>query len=182
MSERMEPRSMLVDREEIKGLVDRLIVVLERHAKLHRGLLVILERKKSAMVAVRPEDLEAVLVEERAALDTIADSERDRVGLTEEVGAAFGFPEPRRMRLLDLVQRVGEDHRDSLLDLRDELRELADAIDRLNRLNGTLVLHSLEHIHLFLSLLSGKDPAAKIYSKAGGEEAVAGSIIVDRRI
>ena len=163
-------------------LMDRLIACLESHVSLHRGLLALLERKKSAMVQARLEELEHVLAAEREAIVAIGESERERIALTAEIGSALGLPPRKRPRLLDLLQRARDEHREPLLDLRDELRDLADGLDRVNDLNRTLVLQSLEHIHLFLSLLSGKDPKAKIYSKAGGEEGGADSILVDRRI
>jgi hypothetical protein len=69
-----------------------------------------------------------------------------------------------------------------LLDLRDDLRDIADDLDRLNRLNRTLALHSLEHVHLFLSMLKGSDPQAKTYTQGGEEGGKPESILLDRRI
>ncbi len=172
----------LGSREALESKLDLLIATLEEHARNHRALLEAMERKKDAMVAGRIEEIAEVVGAERLAIEAIGESDRKRIPLTEEVGDAFGFSPGRRMRLLDLVQRVGERHREAILDLRDELRDLADAINRLNRLNRTLVLHSLEHVHIFLSLLKGADPEAKIYTKAGGGETSPGSILLDRRI
>jgi flagellar biosynthesis/type III secretory pathway chaperone len=168
--------------EEIREKVDRLIAILETHARLHRRLLEILEAKKKAMVEARIDELEAIVEGERIAIETVAASERQRIAQTAEVGEALGFQSGRRPRLLDLIGLVGEDHREVLLDLRDDLRDIADKMDRLNRLNRTLVLHSLEHVHLFLSMLRGKDPEAKIYSPSGDEGRKAESILLDRRI
>ncbi len=167
---------------DLGSLTDRLIGILERHARLHRQLLSLMERKKRAMVGDRLDELEEILGEERDAVGTIGESERERIALMDAIGSLLGFAPPRRLRLLDLISRVGEEHREVLLDLRDELRDIADDMDRINRLNRTLVLHSLEHVHLFLALLRGKDPAAKTYSKEGGAEEPSGSILLDRRI
>jgi flagellar biosynthesis/type III secretory pathway chaperone len=168
--------------EEIREKVNRLIAILETHARLHRRLLEILEAKKAVMVEARIDDLEAIVEAERIAVEAVAASERQRIAQTAEVGEAFGFRQGRRVRLLDLIGLVGEDHREVLLDLRDDLRDIADAMDRLNRLNRTLVLHSLEHVHLFLSMLRGKDPEAKIYTPSGDEGGKTESILLDRRI
>ena len=168
--------------EEAREKVDRLIELLEGHVKIHRRLVSVLERKKKAMVEVKMDGLEAILGEEKAAIDLISESERDRIGLTDEISKDLGYSPSHRLRLLELINRSGEAHRDSLLDLRDELREIADSMDRLNRLNRTLALHSLEHVHLFLSMLRGGDPSSKIYTKDGGQKSKPESILVDRRI
>jgi flagellar biosynthesis/type III secretory pathway chaperone len=167
---------------EVREKVDRLIAILETHSRLHRRLLEILEAKKTAVVEARIDELESIVETERIAIEAVAASERQRIAQTAEVGEAFGFRKNRRMRLLDLIGLVGEDHREVLLDLRDDLREIADKMDRLNKLNRTLVLHSLEHVHLFLSMLRGKDPEAKIYTLSGDEGGKAESILLDRRI
>jgi len=167
---------------EIRDLVDRLIAILDGHIRIHRRLLDVLEAKKSAMVEARIEDLEKIVDVEREAIAAVTESERERIRTTDAIGEAMGFSPARRMRLLDLVQVAPEDQKEVLLDLRDDLREIADAIDRLNRLNRTLVLHSLEHVHLFLTMLGGADPDAKLYTAAGGAGAKAGSLLVDRRI
>ncbi len=166
---------------DVEERLDRLVLVLSTHAELHRKLLKIMEEKKALMVQIRIDELEDVVKAERAAIEVIAESERDRIALTEEVGSALGLP-GRRTRLLDLINRVEDPHRESLLDLRDELRDIADSMDRLNRLNRSLALHSLEHVHLFLSMLKGSDPQAKTYNHGGEEGGKPESILLDRRI
>ncbi len=168
--------------EALEAKLDLFVAAIEEHARNHRELLKAMERKKTAMVAGRLDEIEEIVEAEKLAIEAIGESDRKRVPLTDEVGAAYGFAPARRMRLLDIVQRVGERHREAILDVRDELRDLAEVINRLNQLNRTLVLHSLEHVHIFLSLLRGADPEAKIYTKAGGGESSKGSILLDRRI
>ena len=179
MDKNLEPAAPMG--EEMEQKLDRLIMVLEAHTELHRRLLQIMDHKKALMVDIRIQDLEEVVREEQAAIEIIAESERERIALTEEIGAALGLT-GKRTRLLDLVNRVEDPHRDLLLDLRDDLRTIADDMDRLNRLNRTLALHSLEHVHLFLSMLKGSDPQAKTYNQGGEEGGKPESILLDRRI
>ncbi len=162
--------------------LDRLVRILEIHVGLHRDLLEIMKAKQTAMVQAETDLLQDIAEAERTAISAISDSERLRIQATAEVGQALGFPGTGRPRLLDIVQVCDEAHRDDLLDLREDLRDVADAMERVNRLNRTLVLHSLEHVHLFLSMLKGTDPDAKIYTKGGGEGGQQESILVDRRI
>jgi flagellar biosynthesis/type III secretory pathway chaperone len=181
-SKSVEERAGAGVEAELPRLWDDLVIILDTHLKNHRRLLSVLEKKKEACVEVRIADLEKAVAEERLEIEAIAGSERERIAATERLGTALGFPRPTRPRLLDLIGRAGEDHREALLDLRDELRDLAEVMDSLNRLNRTLVLHSLEHVHLFLVMLRGSDPEAKIYNPGGGEGGKADPILVDRRI
>ena len=166
---------------ELEGKLERLVMVLEAHAGLHRRLLQIMEQKKALIIHIQIAELDAIVREEQAAIEVIAESDRERMALTEEIGGALGLP-GKKTRLLDLINRVEGPHRDVLLDLRDDLRDIADDLDRLNRLNRTLVLHSLEHVHLFLSMLKGSDPQAKTYTHGGEEGGKPESILLDRRI
>lgn len=152
--------------EEIREKVDRLIAILETHARLHRRLLEILRAKRSATIDARVDELDGIIESERIAFEAVAASERQRLAQAVEIGESLGFGRGRRVRLLDLIGLVGEDHQEVLLDLRDDLRDIADAIDDAIRLNRTLVLHSLDNVHLFLSRDRAKGPA--IHSLAGG--------------
>jgi flagellar biosynthesis/type III secretory pathway chaperone len=166
---------------ELEEKLERLVMVLEGHTSLHRRLLGIMEQKKALMIHIQIAELDEIVREEQAAIEGIAESDRERMALTEEIGTALGLP-GKRTRLLDLINRVEEPHREVLLDLRDDLRDIADSMDRLNRLNRTLALHSLEHVHLFLSMLKGTDPQAKTYTQGGEEGGKPESILLDRRI
>ncbi len=175
-----EPRG--ASGEEIGTMVDRLVAILNGHLKGHRRLLEAMEKKKQACVRAQIVELEEAVQAERVAVEAIALTEAERSEANGRLSAALGFAPGRRLRLLELIQLVGEEHREALLDLRDELRDVADEIDRLNRLNRNLVMHSLEHVHLFLILLKGEDPEAKLYTRDGEEDSKSAPILVDRRI
>ena len=67
-------------------------------------------------------------------------------------------------------------------EVRDDLRDVADRIDRVQDRNRTLIGHSLDHIHLFLSVLSGVDPEAKSYSCHGDIKNENRPAVLDRRM
>lgn len=167
---------------ELKEMVNRLIAIIQLHCKLHRDLLSVMEEKKALMVEGQIDEMERVVARECAAIEAISESEDERIAVIEEIAATLGYPGSCRLRLLDLINLVGDEQGERLLELRDELREIADHMDRVNQLNRTLALHSLEHVHLFLSLLRGNDPQAKIYTKGGEKDGKSESILVDRRI
>lgn len=151
-------------------LIERLISVLEGHAKNHRRLLSIMERKTAALVAGRIDDLEDIGRLERDALERIAESEAERIVATEAVGAALGFA-PFRLRLLDLITVSGEAHRDSLLDLRDELRDLYRDMDRVNLRNCSLAVEALEAARMHRALGGSHPETTRIRRPQGPGEA-----------
>ena len=155
--------------EETGVLVVRLVEVLKGHLKGHRRLLQAMEKRRKARAEGDVEVVEQALAEERVAVEAIALGDEERATATARVAKALGFAPGRRMRLLDLIQLVGEEHRDELLDLRDELREVADALDGLNHLSRTLVLHSEERANLFLVLLEGQEPGSGVEAGEEGE-------------
>jgi len=166
---------------EIGTLVDRLTAVLRGHLKGHRRLLAAMEKKREACVRAEVPALEEAVAQERVAIEAIALTEAERSEATASLADAIGFAPAGRLRLLDLINLVGEEHREELLDLRDELRDVADEIDRLNRLSRTLVMHSLEHLHLFLILMKGEVPEAELFDEDGEEGSEPEHLLVNRR-
>lgn len=184
----------------LEGDLDSMVAILETHLANHQRLISVLRKKRDACVEARIEELDGIVDEEKASIDAIGASERERIQTTDRLavaldraagpasGAASGSPARRRPRLVEILNRVDGVHRDLLLDLRDELREAADELSKLNQLNRTLVLQSLENVHLYLLMLRGDSPGAATYARpdrrssgesAGGEP---GSILLDRRI
>ncbi len=167
---------------EFKNLIEQLIDILEQHVRHHRGLLEIMDRKKKAMIQMKPDELEKILDLEREAIGAVGVVEEERIHLTAAISKALGSPKGGGMRLAELVQYIGEDYQEELLDLREELRDIADAMDRLNQINRTLAMHSLDHLHLYIAMLSGVDPEAKTYGKEGSLKENKPSFLMDRRI
>lgn len=144
------------DSPEFREPLERLLHVLSLHVQHHRSLVEILERKKRALVEIDSAGLEKILDLEREAIGSIGAVEEERIDLTRNISRQLGQESP--MRLAELVLHAGDDCRETLLDLRDELRRVACELDRLNRVNRTLSVHSLEHVNLFIAMLGGKDP------------------------
>ncbi|MBI4585795.1 MAG: flagellar protein FlgN [Planctomycetes bacterium] len=167
---------------EFKNLIEQLIDVLKLHIKHHRGLLEIMDRKKKAMISMKREELEKILDLEREVIGAVGVVEEERIHLTAAISKALGSPKGGAMRLAELIQHVGEDYREELLDLREEMRDIADAMDCLNQINRTLAMHSLDHLHLYIAMLSGVDPEAKTYGKEGALKENKPSFLMDRRI
>lgn len=168
---------------EFRELVARLVDVLQQHLAHHRSLADILREKKAAVVELRHADLERIVDLEREVIGAIGVAEEERIAITQDLAVCAGRPRGSDLKLRELVQFAGEEHREELLDLRDELRAVADELDRLNELNRTLLLDSMSHINLYVATLAGRDPDAKTYGKSGtAHDGGLPSMILDRRI
>lgn len=124
-------------------MIDRLIAILEGHVENHRRLLSVMGKKMRAVIDGHTDEFREIARLERVALERIALSDVERIVAIETVGQALGFT---RMRLLDLITISGEEHREALLDLRDELRDIREAEDQLKRFTQKLILRSLEQL------------------------------------
>ena len=171
--------TLQIDTVDFRQRVDKLIEVLHVHIDNHSQLAEILEEKKSALVKMKYEDLKNLMEREKIAIGRVGDIERERIELTDELAVFLGRDEGSTIRIVELVMIVGEDHRDELLEIRDEIRNVADRIDRVNKLNGSLVMQSLEDIHLFIAMLSGTDLDAKTYGEHGQSDDGPSSLLFD---
>ena len=171
----------LIDQGEIEELVEKLLDVLCEHLAVHRELAELLEEKEKAVVKLELESLGQIVEKERALIDKIGEVEERRCKLVSLIGKLIGHPDPLSLRLSGIVPYVSHELADSLLDLREELRNVSDRIEKVQNRNRTLIQHSLDHIHLFLSVLSGVDPSLKDYSPHGSASASIHPAVLDRR-
>ncbi len=170
---------------EFRELVRQLVDVLGLHATHHRALADVLGEKKTALVDKRFDDLQKTLDLEREAIGAIGAVEEERVRVTQEIARHLGKPRGALVRVRELVAHVDDEFREELLDLRDELRSIAADIERLNRMNRTLSVLSLDHVNLYIAMLAGRDPDARTYDQTGGQSRSADSVpslVLDRRI
>ena len=171
-----------MEKAEFNSLVAQLIDVLYQHNNHHLNLIDILKSKKEAMVELKHDELEKILNLERESIGAIGVVEEERIGLTQELARYLGRPRGTLLKLVELVQYVDDAYQEELLNLRDSIRNIADELDRLNQLNRTLAFESLEHVNLYISMLAGKDPEAKLYTPFGSKTEDTPSLVLDRKI
>jgi flagellar biosynthesis/type III secretory pathway chaperone len=171
----------MVDKRELEAHVERLTDVLCAHLDAHRCLAEVLEAKEKAIVGLRLDELDGIVERERALINKIGETESQRLACTREIGLLIGHAESAALRLSGIVPYVSHEVGDTLLDLRDELRRVADRIDKTGSRNRTLIGHSLDHIHIFLSVLSGVDPSIKNYAPHGSDAPAIHPAVLDRR-
>ncbi len=172
----------MLDQRELEALVDRLIDVLCAHLAVHRELAEVLEAKEKAVVGLQLDQLDQIVETERALINRIGDVETQRSELTLLIGTIIEAPDPASIRLSAVVPYVSQEIASTLIELRDELRDVADRIEKVQDRNRTLIGHSLDNIHLFLSILSGIDPSVKNYSPHGDVSVPSNPAVLDRRL
>ena len=171
----------MIDQQHVEALAEQLIDVLCDHLAAHRELAEVLEEKEHAVVALKLSELDDITENERALINRIGALEERRCDVTAAIGEHIEAPAPSRLRISDIVPYISEEIAGSLLELRDGLRTVADRIEKVQARNRTLISHSLDHVHLFLSVLSGVDPDAKHYSPEGEVTEAPHPAVLDRR-
>lgn len=174
---KMEPRGI-----EFEEKVAELVAVLEIHVQCHRDLVQVLRERRDTLVGMQFDELEKHLETERQVIERIGEVETQRLDLVAELASQVGSEAGASMRIAELVIHVDDAAQEELLDLRDEIRDLADELDRINSLNRTLTLRSMDHIHMYIALLGGKDPDAKTYTKQGIQGDDPSSLVLDRLV
>ncbi len=145
----------------VVGQVDELIELLERYVRRHRELRAIVRQRKDLGTDEDRHALEEIGDVEREVLADIGLLERDRITRMARLAQVLGSPSPDSMRLAELIGYVDTDQRDALLELREEIRGLADELDRFRASNrGGVAVQTLEHRKLYLAVVSGGDPRA----------------------
>lgn len=175
-------RKPMAPPHELEPMVETLIDVLYRHLDAHRELADALESKERALLTLELEAIDELLERERAIINRIAALEIERSDATMPIADMIEHDDPAAMRLSAIVPYVSHEVGLSLIEVRDELRTTAARIEKVTKRNRTLVSTSLDHIHLFLSVLSGSAAEPHTYSLHGETKAKARPAVLDRRI
>lgn len=162
-------------------MVEDLIDVLFDHLEVHGELACLLEDKEQAIVKLDLSAMDDLTEQERALINRISALETKRIDMTRAIGERIGHANPKKLRLSGIIPYVESETGYTLVELRDDLRRLAHKIEKIQDRNRTLLCHSLDHIHVFMSALSGIDPEAKHYSAHGTIQADAHPAVLDRR-
>lgn len=147
----MVPAETHTGRPEIASMVDTLVGVLWQE---HRAVNQVAALTRRRLLAARRGDLTAfqhAIEVEAEALRGFVLVERERVAALTEIGLTLGHRDPSRLRLAELVLHVGPEQRDELLDVREELRDVADEIDYLHAQGAFFEHHTLGRVELYLA-------------------------------
>jgi flagellar biosynthesis/type III secretory pathway chaperone len=126
----------------------KLIKLLEKHVKLHKGLLELAKKKTEALKKGDMEALSEMMKEEQTYIAAINQVERERIRVVE---AMVGKEDERT--LTACMERVDEPERSALERLRDNLAAVVAELKNVNELNQQLLQQSLQFVNMTLDMI-----------------------------
>ncbi|GMB09136.1 flagellar protein FlgN [Thermolongibacillus altinsuensis] len=126
----------------------KLIKLLEKHVKLHKGLLELAKKKTEALKKGDMEALSEMMKEEQTYIAAINQVERERIRVVE---AMVGKEDERT--LTACISLAEGTERATLEKLRDDLTAVISELKNVNQLNQQLTQQSLEFVNVMLDML-----------------------------
>lgn len=136
---------------EIRGAVATLGRLLEEQTRYLRQVTELVRERVLAHRRGDPSTVLACLEVEKEALTAYVLAERERIAALTRIGLALEHRRPSRLRLAELIFYVDPDTRDDLLEIREEIRDLADELERLRAQARCLRHHVVGPVTLFVT-------------------------------
>jgi flagellar biosynthesis/type III secretory pathway chaperone len=135
----------------------QLIELLEKHVKLHKGLLELANKKTEALKKGDMEALSEMMKEEQKYIVAIKQIEKERILAVEKIISALGHTqtEPTLTTCIELVE---EPERRALERLRDNLVAIVAELRNINELNQQLLQQSLQFVNMMLDMIMPQLP------------------------
>jgi flagellar biosynthesis/type III secretory pathway chaperone len=130
----------------------QLIELLEKHVKLHKGLLDLANKKTEVLKKGDMEVLSKMMKEEQKYIAAIKQIEKERILVVEKIISALGHTqtEPTLTACIELVE---EPERSALERLRDNLVAVVTELKNINELNQQLLHQSLQFVNMTLDMI-----------------------------
>ncbi|MBN1443141.1 MAG: hypothetical protein JXA90_10550, partial [Planctomycetes bacterium] len=138
-------------RPEIEEAAETMSGLLREQAKyIGRVVGLVRDRHRARGAGDLAECQSCLELEKEAMLDFVL-VERERIALLRQIGQELGHRRPSSLRIAELIFHVSPELRDELLDVREELRDQAEELERLRSLSSQLEHHTVGRVTLFLS-------------------------------
>ena len=154
------------------------IATLTREVDLLRRLCSVLEDEQATLVAGDVGRLKANVESQISLVREIAQIEEERRALVGAGGRAGGPP----VKLAALMEIAPEEEAASLGSIRDALRDVVEALGRVNTHNSLLIKQSMGYIDKTLKMVAGEDTASAVYTPTGEIKCPTGQIVLNRTI
>lgn len=142
---------MKPEESTLQSMIGQLVEALQEELRQNHRLVRVVRKKKVSLLRDAHSEVDSVLRSEKEVLGDIVTVERDRIQLLSQLGEVLGHPEPCRLRIAEIVLYADPAHRDELLDIREEMRDLADELDDLNSVEPVFTHHRQDNVRLFVS-------------------------------
>jgi flagellar biosynthesis/type III secretory pathway chaperone len=135
------------------GLSAKLLIeLLEKHVKLHKGLLELATKKTEVLKKGDMEALSGIMKQEQKYIAAINQVERERVQVVEAMVNAAGKREYERT-LTTCIELAEESERTVLERLKNELSAVVSELKNINLLNQQLIQQSLQFVNMTLDIV-----------------------------
>jgi flagellar biosynthesis/type III secretory pathway chaperone len=156
------------------------IGTLAREVDLLWRLCSVLEAEQQALIKGDVEHLGEHVELQMALIKEVAALEEERRALAGDPGPAGGDGKP--MKLEALLDGAPDEEAASLNTIRTALREVVDALGRVNANNSMLIKQSLSYIDRALTMAAGEDTASTVYTPNGDVKCPTGQIVLNRTV
>ncbi|WMT19807.1 flagellar protein FlgN [Parageobacillus toebii] len=131
----------------------QLIELLEKHVKLHKGLLDLANKKTEVLKKGDMEALSEMMKEEQKYIAAITQVERERVRVVNEM-----IGEANEPTLTACISQTEGTERAMLEKLRDDLTAVISELKNINLLNQQLTQQSLQFVNMMLDMFMPQPP------------------------
>jgi len=156
------------------------ISTLAREVDLLWRLCSVLEAEQRALVRGDVEHLRQHVESQIALIKEVAALEDERRRLVGDPVPAMG--PGGAVKLAALLEGAPDEEAASLNSVRAALREVLDALGKVNANNSMLIKQSLAYIDRTLTMAAGEDTASSVYTAEGGVKCPTGQIALDRTV
>jgi flagellar biosynthesis/type III secretory pathway chaperone len=131
----------------------QLIELLEKHVKLHKGLLELANKKTEVLKKGDMEALNEIVKEEQKYIAAVNQVERERIRVVNEMVSESNEP-----TLTACISQTEGTERAMLERLRDDLAAVISELKNINLLNQQLTQQSLQFVNAMLDMFMPQPP------------------------
>ncbi len=160
---------------------DKLVAILDQMVELYQAILDISRRKRELLIAVKPQELEALTKQEEALILQVGKLEAARAKLAAQLAAAGGVSADG-LTLAALQQLAGPDIADRIGKIAADFERILAELAPVNKLNAELIQRALGFINYNINILT-RSTTGPTYAPQGKNSAEAQvRKLVDRKI
>lgn len=149
----------------MKANWEKLIALLTEMIGLYRAILELSRQKRELLIAVKPQELEAVTKQEELLILQVGKLEAARGRLTQEIAVASGR-KSAALTLAELKELAGPAESEKLEAIAADLDRIMQELAPINQLNADLIQRALGFINYNLNLLT-QSAAGPTYAPGG---------------
>jgi hypothetical protein len=153
-------------------LVNELLTLLRELLAIQQRVLLLTLARREAMRTFDIGRLEGLVEQEKAAARALAEAHRRREILTPQLRTLLG--KNVQPTVSEIAQRTPEPARSRLLALAGQIRQIAEQVERNNRINATVSEAVVKGLAKVLKVVTGLAQHAGLYMRNGRKAALHG--------